>query len=296
MSPLPHISADAEPADDADYDGLTLGRRDIGYIRGWMPIAEFFSRYYFRVRLSGTEHIPAGPAIFIGNHSGGLSTPDTAMTTHAFWSHCGPERPIYALIDESMFRIPILGRHLMKVGGIAATPRMAQRALASGASLLIYPGAGDEVYRSYADRNIICLHERNAYLKLAIRHGVPVIPVVCLGGHETLIVVDDGKALAESLGLDHYGIVRIPLTYSWPHGLAYGIHHNLPFPARIDIAIGAPISLDGFSPAATRDAGLLRACHRHVEEQMQQMLDRMVDARDAERERAARDTQDPEAA
>lgn len=282
-----HVLVGPDPPPDApeeeSYDGLTLGRRDLGYIRAWMPIAEFFSRYYFRVRVHGIENIPArDPAIFIGNHSGGLSTPDTAMTAHVFWSHCGPERPIYALIEPAMFRVPILARHLMRVGGIAATPRMAHRALGAGTSLLIYPGAGDEAYRSYGDRNIVSLQGRNAYLKLAIRHRAPIVPVVCLGGHETLIVLDDGKALAEGLSLDKLGIERVPLTYSWPHGLAYGVQHNLPFPARIDIAFCPPVTLDGFSAAAARDPLVLGACHEHIEQRMQLALDRLVEARAAD--------------
>ncbi len=273
--------------DGAEYDGRSLGGRDLAYIRGWMPVAEFFFRYYFRTRVSGLENIPRGPAIFIGNHSGGLSTPDTAMTTYVFWSQCGPERPVYALIDEAMFGFEPLAKHLTRVGGIAATPRMAQRALAWGASLLIYPGAGDEAYRSYADRNIVALHGRSAYLRLAIRHHVPVVPVVCLGGHETLIVLDDGRGLADALGLDRLGIDRLPLTYSWPHGLAYGVRHSLPFPARIDIAFCPPISLDGFSPASARDPAMLELCHEHVQAQMQRALDRLVAARDIEAAAAA---------
>jgi 1-acyl-sn-glycerol-3-phosphate acyltransferase len=272
--------------DKPGWDGLALDCRDPDYIRAWMPVAEFFSRYYFRVRLQGVHNIPAtDPVIFVGNHSGGLSTPDTAMAAHAFWTHCGPDRAVYALVDPGIFKIKPLDRHIMKVGGLAATPRMAERVLEAGRSILIYPGAGDEAYRSYGNRNVIDLRDRSAYIRLAIRHRAPIVPVVCAGGHETLVVLDDGEALATALGLDRLGVTRLPLTYSWPHGLAYGVHHNLPFPARLDLAIGQPITLTGFTRAMGRDRDIVRTCHQHVESRMQAMMDALVEARAEDRQR-----------
>jgi len=265
---------------DSPYDGLHLDTRDPDYVRSWLPSAELVARLYFRVRCTGVEGVPtSGPMIFVGNHSGGLSTPDTAMVVHAYWSYWGADRPTYALVDPSIFRMPKMAKHMARLGGVAAVPRMAQEILRNRASMLIYPGAGDEAYRPHHERHLVKLGNRSAYVRLAMRYKVPIVPVVCHGGHDTLVVLDDGKERARALGLDRLGLDRLPLTYSWPWGLALGSIYGVPFPARMDIAFGEPIHLDGFDTAEARDPQAIEWCHRHVERRMQAMLDGLVAAR-----------------
>lgn len=272
---------------DNPYDGLHLGTRDPDYIRSWLPLAELVARLYFRVRCTGLAGVPTrGPLIFVGNHSGGLTTPDTAMAVHAYWSYWGVERSTYALVDPSIFRMPQMAKHIARLGGVAAVPRMAQEVLQSGASMLIYPGAGDEAYRPHYERHLVKLGNRSAYVRLAMRYKAPIVPVVCHGGHDTLIVLDDGKERARALGLARLGVDRLPLTYSWPWGLTLGSVYDLPFPARIDIVFGDPICFHGFDPAEARDPHVIEWCHRHVERRMQTMMDQMVAAR-GEREAEA---------
>lgn len=277
-----------EQSDEPVYDGLSLDRRDPDYIREWLPLAELAFRYYFRVRVYGLEDVPHdGPLIFVGNHSGGLSTPDTAMAAHAYFSARGTAQPVYALVHPSMFKIKPLNQHLMRFGGLAATPRMARRVLEAGCSLLLYPGAGDEAFRPYTHRHKVELHGRSAYVKLALRYGAAIVPVVSLGSHETLIVLDDGRERAARLGLDKLGVERLPLTYSWPLGLTLGPHHNIPFPARIDLSFGKPIVFKDFSAATARDPRTIDFCHNHVERRMQAMLDHLLQLRGGRGESAA---------
>ena len=272
--------AESSPPDDS---GLSLLHRDPDYIRATLPVTEFFSRYYFRVRYHGLENVPAEPALFVGNHSGGLTTPDSAMTVHALWNRLGADHPTYALIHPSIFNIPLISEPLMKVGGVAATARMAHRVLESGASMLVYPGGGDEAYRSFAQRNVVDLRGRSAYVRLAMRYGIPVVPIVALGGHNTLVVLSDGERIARALGLDRLGVPRIPVIWSLPFGITAGFHHTLPLPVRIDIAFGRPIRLQGFTDARRRPAEAVEACHLHIERRMQRMLDSLVAARLRER-------------
>jgi len=265
--------------EDAAPVAPSLQDRDVQYIRSWMPLAELASRLYFRVRACGLENIPASAALFVGNHSGGLMTPDTIVAAQCFWSHCGPERPDYALVHPSVFAYPAMGRHIARVGGLPATPYMAQQVLESGASMLIYPGAGAEAYRPHTERHRIKLGKRAGYVRLAMRNQVPIVPVVCLGGHDTLLVIDDGVARAQALGLDKIGVERLPLTYAWPFGLTLGANYNLPFPARIDIMFGRPIHFGGFQKAGTRDVASVEWCHEQIEARMQGMLDGLIAAR-----------------
>lgn len=262
------------------YDGQDLDVRDPKFIREQSAALELICRYYFRARVRGLDAVPRrGPVIFVGNHSGGLSTPDSLVAAQAMWTTFGAERPIYALSQRQVFHLPIVNRHLMRIGCLAATARVAHRVLAAGASMLIYPGAGHEAYRPFWRGHKVDLNGRSAYVRLALRYGVPIVPVVSFGGHNTLLVLDDGRALVKALRLDQIGLERIPLTFQWPQGLVLGLQNGLPLPARIDVDFGGPITFAGFGRDAARDPATVRFCHDHVERTMQCMLDTLIDER-----------------
>ena len=262
------------------FDGAGLDRRDPAYIRELLPVMELLYRYWFRATATGLEHLPReGPALVVGNHSGGIMTPDTAITLHAWMTAHGTDTPMYGLVHPAIFKIPYLNVHTMKIGGISAHPRQAMEALDAGAVVLVYPGGGDEVYRSYARRNEIDLMGRTGFIKLAMKYRAPIIPLVAAGGHETLIVLHDGEGLARRLRLDRRGLPRLPISVTLPWGITLGFMYNIPFPARIDIRVGPPIDLDDIDPADIRDRRVVRECYERIEGRMQEMLDEMVAAR-----------------
>jgi 1-acyl-sn-glycerol-3-phosphate acyltransferase len=275
--------------DPSLFDGLSLGRRDPDYIRDYLPFLELMYRYWFRVEARGFANVPAeGPMLLVGNHNGGINTPDTAMTAHAWFTHYGVERPVYALIHPAIFTVPYLNVHAMKMGGIAATAGMTMAALGAGAPLLLYPGGGDEAYRPFSRRHEIMLCGRDGFARIALRYRIPVVPVVALGGHETLIVLDEGRALAQGLGLDRLGIERVPIAITFPFGLTIGAPSNVPFPVKIEIEICPPVDFGGLGPEAARDPEAVRACYDKVVAVMQATLDRMVAARAERRARRRR--------
>jgi 1-acyl-sn-glycerol-3-phosphate acyltransferase len=254
----------------------SLDQRDPGYIRKLMPLARLACRLYFRSRVQGLDYIPPGPVLFVSNHSGGLATPDTIVVSEMFWRRFGPERRVYALVHPSIFGLPSMASHILRAGGLPATARAAEMVLRSKASLLIYPGAGREAYRTWHDRHRVVLGDDASYLRLALHHAVPIVPVVCNGGHESFVCLDDGENLAAALGLKDHGVERIPLTWSVPWGLQLGTGYFLPLPVRIDVKVGRPIELRGFTRAARKDRNLLESCHRQIEQTMQGMLDELV--------------------
>jgi hypothetical protein len=67
--------------DSVQYDGRRLDLRDPAYIRDFLPYLKFFYEHYFHVQANGVENLPLkGPALLVGNHSGGLFAADAAMT------------------------------------------------------------------------------------------------------------------------------------------------------------------------------------------------------------------------
>src|ERR1051325_8132096 len=86
-------------------------------------------------------------------------------------------------------------------GTVRATRENAHAALAAGAALLVYPGGDWEVHRPSWERNRIEFLDRHGCVRLALQTGVPVVPVVSVGGQETALFVSRGDHLARALHL-----------------------------------------------------------------------------------------------
>ncbi len=134
------------------------------------------------MHVEGLEHIsPGGSYVFIANHLSYMDTP--VVLAHI---------PVQFrfLAKRGLFQIPLLGTHLGRAGHIPVPredPRGAVKTMQKAAetiqekkiSLLIFPEGG----RSH-DGELQSFKEGGAYI--AIRAGVPLVPVVILGTREVL--------------------------------------------------------------------------------------------------------------
>src|SRR4051794_28200359 len=179
-----------------------LDERDPDYIRESLPRLWLLASLYFRGEVRGLGNIPEdGPVLLVGNHSGGNLTPDTSVFTLAFGAYFGVERAFYQLAHNLVLSLPGLGA-LRKYGTVAASPENARKALESGAALLVYPGGDYEVPRPSWERNKVDFDGRKGFIRLALEHDVPIVPVVSVGGQETAFFLTRGGGLASTLGLD----------------------------------------------------------------------------------------------
>ena len=185
-----------------------------------------------------------GPALLVGNHSGGNMTPDTLLFTLAFYTYFGVERAFYQLAHNLVLASP-LGRILRRYGTVPASPEHAQRALDTGAALLVYPGGDWEVHRPIWERNKIDFAGRKGFVRLALEADVPIVPVVSIGGQETALFLSHGGRLARALRVDRTLRLKvIPISLALPWGLNVGdLLGHLPLPAKITVEVLAPIDV-----------------------------------------------------
>jgi 1-acyl-sn-glycerol-3-phosphate acyltransferase len=264
--------------------GWSLTERDPRVIRSFMPLWEWFYRHYFRVQVEGRHHVPPGQALFIGSHNGGLAAPDMIMLTYDWYQHFGLDRPIYGLMHPQVWRgLPPLARLAEQVGAIAAHPRVAEKAIETGASLMIYPGGPQEVFRPHSQRNEVRLQGRTGFIKLALKHDLPIVPIVSTGSHETLFVLTDiypqMRRLHDEWGMPWiFGVdpLVFPIYFGLPWGLTFGPVPHWPLPLPIRISMSEPIKFDRSGPDACRDRSYVQACYDRVVAQMQQDLDRIT--------------------
>jgi 1-acyl-sn-glycerol-3-phosphate acyltransferase len=251
-----------------------LDERDPDYIRENLPAAWLLSSLWFRGEVRGLGNIPeTGPVLLVGNHSGGNMTPDTTVFTLAFCAYFGVERPFYQLAHNLVLSIPGLS-FLRKYGTVAASPENAQKALEAGAALLVYPGGDWEVHRPSTDRNRVDFNRRKGFIRLALEHDVPIVPVVSIGGQETALFLSRGDRLARLFGLDRmFRLKVLPISLALPWGLNVGdMLGHIPLPAKITVEALPPI----YVREEFGDEPDLDEVYDHVTRLMQDTLDAMA--------------------
>src|SRR2546423_1989862 len=222
-----------------------LDERDPDYIRESLPRLWLAASLYFRGEVRGLGNIPEeGPVLLVGNHSGGNLTPDTPVFTLAFHAYFGVERAFYQLAHNLVLSMPGLS-FLRKFGTVAASTENADKALSSGAALLVYPGGDYEVHRPSWERNKVDFGGRKGFIRLALEKDVPIVPVVAIGGQETALFLSRGERLARLLGIDRlFRLKVLPISLAIPWGLNVGdMLGHVPLPAKITVECLPPIYL-----------------------------------------------------
>lgn len=243
---------------------------------------------YFRSEVRGKERLPSSQTIIVTHHDGGVLPINGICLGVAWYEHFGFDRPLYVLTHDLLHSLCKPFSKLLADSGLLRADRHAMDAvLAKGQSVLLFPGAARESFRSFWQRKNIDLGGRKGFVAQAIRWGLPITPVVSAGSHETLVVLSGGHDLAKKLGIPK--LVRsadvLPLLAGLPWGVwALPFLPQIPLPAKITTEVLEPIHLDEalgrkLRPEDAKDAGIVQQGFDLVVQRMREKLGELYDER-----------------
>jgi 1-acyl-sn-glycerol-3-phosphate acyltransferase len=197
----------------------------------FLPLLRPLYRNWFRTEVVGAENIPPeGGALIVANHSGTIPL-DAVML--AVGIHEAAQRYLRLLGADLLFRMPVLSELARKGGGTLACNPDAERLMAAGELVGVFPEGFKGVGKPFADRYRLQRFGRGGFVSAALRTGVPIIPVAIVGAEESYPMIGNLKSLARLFGLPYFPITP---TFPWlgPLGL-------VPLPSKWLIAFGKPI-------------------------------------------------------
>jgi 1-acyl-sn-glycerol-3-phosphate acyltransferase len=254
-----------------------LEQWDPDYIRRTLPLLKTALRGYFRGEVEGLENIPPdGPVLLVGNHSGGLMIADTFVFATAFYERFGPDRRFHQLAHDLVTRFPGVGT-LRMWGTVPASHENAKAAFRKGAPVLVYPGGDYETFRPTWHSDRIEFAGRKGFVKLALEEGVPIVPVVSIGGQETALFLTRGENLARLLRLDRLIRLKVlPVSIGPPIGPnVLDFPGRFPLPSKVTIRVMSPINVEErYGPAPDPEV-----VYEEVTDEMQDTLDELSEER-----------------
>ncbi len=238
----------------------------------WNPLMD----YWFRMEIEGWENIPPAPVLLIGIHSGAPFVWDAWTVGAAWWRHFGESRKVHGTAHDALMAAPLVGSYFRRMGVLPAAADSIAAALAAGHDVALWPGGELDSLRPWTQRDDAVLAGRKGFVRLAIRSGVPIVPISTVGGPDSMPVLASGKRLAKLLQLDKVARLKMfPIALQAPWGISPAFLPEIPLPTKIRTAFGEPIELDA-DPERAKDDEYVERKYNEVCDAIQSGMDRLA--------------------
>lgn len=233
-----------------------------------MPALRPLYEKWFRVEVHGIENVPSqGGALLVANHSGTVAL-DALMTQVALADHHPANRDLRMLGADLVFALPVVGALARRAGHTLACNPDAERLMASGEIVGVWPEGFKGIGKPYTERYKLQRFGRGGFVSAALRTKVPIIPAAIVGAEEIYPILGDAKLLARMLGLPYF-----PLTPTFPW---LGPLGAIPLPSKWHIEFGEPIPTDHYPEGAADDPMLMFNLTDQVRETIQHGLYKLL--------------------
>ena len=234
----------------------------------FLPALRPLFRNWFRTEVFGADNLPVeGGALIVANHSGTLAL-DALMLALGINQTAG--RYLRLLGADLVFRAPGLSEIARPGGGTLACNADAERLLAGGELVGVFPEGFKGIGKPFAERYKLQRFGRGGFVSAALRTGVPIVPVSIVGAEEIYPMIGNLRSVARLLGMPYFPITP---TFPWlgPLGL-------IPLPSKWLIEFGKPISTDHLTDDADDPLVVFNLADQ-VRETIQQSLYELLERR-----------------
>ena len=232
LVPLPPPRLDDPRLSDVDEWGRSERMRALAR-RLYDPVY----RAWFRAEWEGLDKIPSdGGALLVANHAGAIPS-DAPVIMHGIESEL--HRPVYGLAEHLFRSLPVVGTMWSRVGGVTAHPENAYRLLREQQQLvLVFPEGTKATGKTYAERYRLRRFGRGGFVEIAMRAGVPIVPIAVVGAEESMPILFKIPELATLLRLPYFPVTVNHLLFGPLLGTVVYL------PAKFRLRVLDPIHLD----------------------------------------------------
>ncbi|XP_065514166.1 2-acylglycerol O-acyltransferase 3-like [Caloenas nicobarica] len=257
-----------------DWDGAERGPRHWDWVRNWRIWDHFCD--YFPIKVIRTAPLPPGRSYLLAAHPHGVScigvfgafvtggrgaagTPKPGGYGGDGGGPCPGLRPTLAAL-AGLFRLPLYREYALAAGMCPVSRRCLDQVLSQrDQALVVMVGGAAEALEGTPGSHRVTLSGRTGFVRLALRHGAPLVPVYVFGEQEAFSGPPPGwgsrlrrlqRRLKDLLGF-------APLIF-WGRGG----NPLLPFQRPITVVVGAPLELPRRPRPSPQEVSRFHRLHR----------------------------------
>ena len=232
---LPPLADEPQPLHDPRTGDVDEWGRSENFRRLVRQVYDPMYRLWFRAEWEGFDKIPAeGGALLVANHAGAIPS-DAPAIMHGIERDLG--RRVYGLADHFFKATPAVGTLWARGGGVVAHQDNAYRLLREQNQLvLVFPEGSKGPAKTYNERYRLRRFGRGGFVEIAMRAGVPIVPIAVVGAEESMPILFKVPSIARALGAPYF-----PITANMALGPLGALVH---LPAKFKLRVLDPISFD----------------------------------------------------
>lgn len=230
-----------------------LPRRNLPLL-AWLTFWRGMQTYH-RYRVHGIEKLDGRRAMLLVAYHGRPIAHDQCMLSVSLYDRLG--YMVHGVTHHAVRTNRLMRWVTDGLGFVTQDGPEVAAAVAAGEHIAVQPGGTREGCRSFRHRYELDWGNRTGFIRMALRHRLPIVPIAAHGVDDCYFGLNDGYRWGKRLGVPAGLPAWLGLGVGglWPAAL--------PLPVRITTVIGDPIELEdqgAIDPAD--DAALLRAQRR----------------------------------
>mmetsp|Transcript_39027 Transcript_39027/g.98360 ORF Transcript_39027/g.98360 Transcript_39027/m.98360 type:complete len:338 (+) Transcript_39027:68-1081(+) len=234
------------------------GGRPSPSVRSWR--CWYWVKSYFNLKLRRTVELdPSHQYLFCFHpHAilpfGGFINSSSEVNQ---WTELFPGIEARALAASFAFYIPIYREIILGGGFCDAARYSARRIIEQGHSLMLVPGGATEALYASPKEDILVLRKRRGFVRLALKHGLALVPCFSFNENNSYELVDSKWAFVEWLKTRFQRVFGISLPI---------IAHLIPHKCNITTVVGEPMFMEKIE----------HPDHETIDKYLQEYMDRVT--------------------